>query len=318
MTSETNTLPIIWEAKIKFRGTEVDTIAKNLPLDEIFEGILNSNFAKIYTQSTRFKQRFFFPQHGDHDTIWKAWVEPWTSLIEHSRDFVCWSLAFHALEGRRFTRNEQILGVLADSIHDIGEVDIEGTKFVGDIPSGIKKPEDEGNEAIVAHRAIEMLPLNYHAIEGTDLKSVLHQAYELVVVGHDSKLHSAHKAREKFDYVRTAIGLATTALYNTDYGVTDTIYWLLPPYSIDWFITRILAFDLPTVCTTLAQEYPNSIGTQLKIHDRVLNHAFQLAEAFIHYSQQVATLLIPDDYDALATKIKESHETFLRFRNSQA
>ncbi len=290
-------------AKSKFQLSDGQTTSLMPPLSDLFQALENSPFAVSLTEHIRFKQRFYFPEQGDADEVWAQWVEPFTSLMEHQRDFSHWGIAFHALEGSRFSAEEQMLGILADAIHDLGEAQVDGQPFVGDISIVYKTKEDEAKEAVVAHAAINAIPLN--GANNEDLRGLLHVAYDEVVAGGNEKLHHAHKAREKWDYVRTAIHLFE--LTESD----EESFRQFPIYSLDWFIARILAADLPKITTQLADYYSSSIGYQLKINSGLLERAFLRAQCFLDrmMTGEIESV-IEDDYRALQQRLDNSYLLF--------
>jgi len=305
----TESKTILDQARFSFPDIdpEILKLLVNLfPLDELFRAMNTAPYADSLHEPNRFKQRFYFPQYGDTDEVWRVWVEPFTSLIEHQRDFTVWSLAFHASEDH-FSQEEQVLGILADAIHDLGEARVAGQEFIGDIMSGLKTMEDEDRESVVAHAAIEALGTTGM----TDLfVGYLHEAYDQVVVGQNEKLYRAHKAREKWDYVRTALHLHQLASLDTDFFVQSRIY------ALDWFICRILAYDLPKVARELAYQYPNSIGKQLNQHESEIESAFIRSQLYLDQLQSgVITTKIQDNFNDLQQKLELAYQLWKEWKN---
>ena len=297
---------IYWEASnISYKTEPVAAIARELPIDELFNAIETSPFAESIQNPVRFKQRFYHPDLGDTDLTWTKWLNSHTRIFEHMRDTTKLAIAFYGLEGDRFSRREQILGIMAEPLHDLGEAEIEGLDYLGDIAAGLKTQQDEKQETVIAHQAISLLDLDFMESRQKGFRALLHKAYDDAVVGKDNDIHRAHKAREKWNYIETAIDLIALDSAS-DHSFSDTYYWYYSPVAYDWMVTRILAYDLPKVVNEYAREYPKSIGRFVDVNGMWLEAGFKQSQFFIQTCLKKYTPNIKDDYEDLARRLDVS------------
>lgn len=174
--------------------------------------------------------------------------------------------AFFAVFGERFLKAEVdagkiapedfYLSTLADELHDIGEA------TVGDITFTDKTKKMENEEFVHALRNIQTLPLPDRSIEESEF------AYRQVVVGDNAVLHYLFKARERTEYLDTALRVSTSVRAGNGMKLGRELVGEVVSYSLE----KVIEY---------AQALPNSVGIYIAENKEAVSGMFDVARASV-------------------------------------
>jgi hypothetical protein len=253
------------------------------PVGEIFSAVKRHPAG----DSLKNTERYSGFRADESTRVWREILGASANSLEHSELFTRLTVLFIRDEGDKFTQGEKRMLILGASVHDFGEAILDG-EGVGDIVWNSKTDETEKEEAEMAHRVISELEIT------DDLKDELHIAYQEVVEGENTKLHSAFKALEKAEYFMTGMKVFQTSRKREEKGRP------LMENEKD-IVGKIIVNNINNNLYIYEGEYPNSIGKYMERMIPVVDKAYAFTKS------HVKTI---DDYEGKIERFEEIWENF--------